>query len=519
MAFQGGLLGTLGITPSYLTGLATTTSQSGAILGLGQVWQGAGQSYLASAGQSLVGSLAGSAVNIGLNSLLNTQVVGPEGLSLTSGANILASTITPYVTSSLAAGINQNLQQSLLKAGPFGPVLSQLGAGLINQAAAGITNSISGAANPVENYKMFPGGGDKGEAPADYGGSAYTLNDVVFSLQPANQGPQAFGDEEAVSDPKTATTAATNQVAGNSGTATTGTQATANAAKADKMAQGTAGVSEYDKAILNFMTKGTPKTDKEILALKPEELRALDDILVATKYEGLDPLPVRGYFGSWSFITAPEDVSWDVANNATRVDIFGTNSPPVVAGSRGMRDLTLGNALVEGFVRKVSVEGKVAALEQLLNYKLNGSDGFVSVPVYQVWANSKSYGGSNAYYIIKDVKVKEAMRDLKGNATRAYVDISLMQVPEYQVRSGRDAASQTTAGASSTILISQKEFRALEAAKQNGGQNAQRGVVGQAGQNVKPQTGGSDAPPPKNDVGVVDVRGVKPGVAKVRTDQ
>jgi hypothetical protein len=148
----------------------------------------------------------------------------------------------------------------------------------------------------------------------------------------------------------------------------------------------------------------------------------------------------------WTFITAPEDISWDIANNAQRVDIFGTNNPPVVAGSRGMRDLTLGNALVEGFVRNVSVEGKVAALEQLMNYSLNSSDGYVSVPVYQLWANEKSYGGSNAYYIIKDIKVKEAMRDLKGNATRAYVDISLMQVPAYQVGTGRDQASQVTAG-------------------------------------------------------------------------
>jgi hypothetical protein len=156
--------------------------------------------------------------------------------------------------------------------------------------------------------------------------------------------------------------------------------------------------------------------------------------------------------GGWTFITAPEEISWDIANNAQRVDIFGTNNPPVVAGSRGMRDLNLGNALVEGFVRNVSVEGKVAALENLLNYSLNSSDGFVSVPVYQVWANSKSYAGSEGYFIIKSVRVRETMRDLKGNSTRAYVDLSLMQVPAYQVNSGRDQASATTAGAKSALL-------------------------------------------------------------------
>lgn len=150
--------------------------------------------------------------------------------------------------------------------------------------------------------------------------------------------------------------------------------------------------------------------------------------------------------GGWTFICAPEDVSWDIANNSSRIDIFGTNNPPVVAGTKGMRDLTLSNSLVEGFVRKVSVEGKIAALEKLMEYSLNTTDGFVSVPVYQVWANSKSYGGSQAYFIIKDVKVKESMRDRQGNATRAYVDISLTQVPAYQVNSGRDQAGQVTAG-------------------------------------------------------------------------
>ena len=151
----------------------------------------------------------------------------------------------------------------------------------------------------------------------------------------------------------------------------------------------------------------------------------------------------------WSFITAPKNISWDIANQATRIDIFGTNSPPVVAGSRGMRDLSLSESLVEGFVRGVTVEGKIAALEKLMNYKLNQTDGFVSVPVYQVTANDKVYG--NGFFIIKDVKIKEEMRDTKGATTRAYVDISLMEVPEYQVNSGRDQASQVAASVTSFL--------------------------------------------------------------------
>jgi hypothetical protein len=232
-------------------------------------------------------------------------------------------------------------------------------------------------------------------------------------------------------------------------------------------------VSDYLNADLSF---GTDVTGSDI----------------ADKLTGTGALAGGG--GGWTFITAPEDVSWDVANAANRVDIFGTNNPPVVAGSRGMRDLTLGNSLVEGFVRNVSIEGKVAALEKLMEYSLNSSDGFVSVPVYQVWANNKSYGGSEAYYIIKDVKVKEAMRDLTGNATRAYVDISLMQVPAYQVNSGRDQASQVTAGGAA--LTPEQKAQASANAQAN------QKVAGAGSDGSKPASGpgvGGSTQPPKSD--------------------
>ncbi len=479
MAFQGGVIGTLGITPSYISTLGTVTAQNGTILGLGQVWQGAGQSYFGSAGQSLAGNLAGSAVNIALNSALGTQVVGPQGIPLTSGTNILASTITPFVTSTIAAGINQNLQQSLQAAGPFGPLLSSLGTNLVNQAFGSVASGLGAASTNVENYKMFPGADGIGEAPAVYNnGSAYTLTDIVFSIQPANQGPQQFGQEQAISDPKSATTVATTQIAGNSGTATSAAQEQSNTIKAEKMVQNTSAPPEEDKAILKFMQKGLPPNVTEFNKLSKVEQEVAVNLAEQSK-EFLAPLPAAGYFGSWSFITAPEDVSWDIANQANRVDIFGTNNPPVVAGSRGMRDLTLSNALVEGFVRGVSLEGKIAALEKLMNYSLNSSDGYVSVPVYQVWASEKSYGGSNAYYIIKDIKVKETMRDLKGNATRAFVDISLMQVPAYQVQSGRDQASQVTAGG---VAIQQRQGVAAQ-----GNQNMQ-------GKGGTPATNGNSKP-------------------------
>jgi hypothetical protein len=196
----------------------------------------------------------------------------------------------------------------------------------------------------------------------------------------------------------------------------------------------------------------------------------------------------------WTFITAPKNVSWNITNASNRVEIFGTNNPPATAGTKGMRELTLNDSLVEGFVRKVTVEGKIASLEKLLQYTLNKGDGFVSVPVYEIWANNKSYGNGNGeggYFIFRDIKVNEMLRDLKGNTTRATVDVSFMQVPAYQVNTGRDQATATTAGRESKLLPT-KPLAGNAAANQ-----VDKGIQDKAGTNAPSSkgTGGQNNQP------------------------
>jgi hypothetical protein len=195
MAWEGGAVPLIAAGPSIITQTAQTAASTAAVAGLQQVWRGAGQSFFGQAGQALTGNLAGSAVNVALNSALGSQVAGPGGFNLTSGATVLASTVTPFVTTSIAAGINQSISNSLQNAGPFAGVLSGVSTSLVGAAAGGITNAIFGGAAGgfASDYKTFPGGSDS-DPDADYGGIAYTRTDVVFSIQPANAGPQSFGD-------------------------------------------------------------------------------------------------------------------------------------------------------------------------------------------------------------------------------------------------------------------------------------------------------------------------------------
>jgi len=195
MATFSGVVSTLGITPSLLT----STSSSLVSAGFNQVFRGsAGRSFVGQAGQAVVSNV----INIAINSALSSQVQGTSGLDLTSGSNFLASTITPLVTSTLAAGINQTIDQTLKAAGPFQPLLSQVSANLVNRGFAGINNLLAGGTGGVaagtSGTKAFPGAGN--EPNAEYaGGGAYTLGtngrDVVFSIRPANEGPQSEGVE------------------------------------------------------------------------------------------------------------------------------------------------------------------------------------------------------------------------------------------------------------------------------------------------------------------------------------
>jgi hypothetical protein len=136
-----------------------------------------------------------------------------------------------------------------------------------------------------------------------------------------------------------------------------------------------------------------------------------------------------------------------------------------------MRDLSLTNCLLEGFSRGVAVEDQVIALESLLNYSLNTSKGFINIPVYHLKANNKAYGDASGndggFYVIKDIKVKESMRDLSGNATRVNVDVSFTQVPQYQVDSGRDQASQAVTG-SKAAFPEQQADQGLDKTKGKG---------------------------------------------------
>ena len=241
MATFSGVVSTLGITPSLLSAIGSTAVNTG----LNQVFQGsAGRSFLGQTGQAVVGNLSKNLINVALNSALGSKINGVSGLSLTSGSNFLASTITPLVTSTLAAEVNKTIDKTLQAAGPFAPLLSQITTGLVSQGVAGLNNLFGnggGAAAPGSSgSKAFPGAGN--EPNAEYsGGGTYTLGtngkDVVFSIRPANEGPQSEGVELSQTGIFAPTTMSMNEIA-NIGYSSIGANSVVNTIKQGEMLNG-----------------------------------------------------------------------------------------------------------------------------------------------------------------------------------------------------------------------------------------------------------------------------------------
>lgn len=173
----------------------------------------------------------------------------------------------------------------------------------------------------------------------------------------------------------------------------------------------------------------------------------------------------------WYFITAPEEVRIRKDSKAEEIATYGTNNPYLNYGTTKLRQLSLSNSMLEGFSNGKEVEGNITQLESCMRMIIDEGSGFTAPYCWNVFAGSKSYGT----YIIKNVSIREKMRDMTGKATRAFVDISLQEVSPYQVTSGTDITSTAVVGD-----VNEKFAAALDAANTNNQVNSQDAAVAKA---------------------------------------
>jgi hypothetical protein len=185
-------------------------------------------------------------VNVGVNQSLGSNLSKQSGINLAGGQNVLKSQLTPLISAKLSNQLSKTVEKtagsvgSLNKALPSSPFLG--GGGQMGGGGFGIGNVLGGGGfggggglgGGIGGFlsglgggggllggmgggggggnKVWPGGG--GSGPSNYGGFMHNLgpngSDVVFSIVPANNGPQTQGLQSAISNPTTATTLPTN---------------------------------------------------------------------------------------------------------------------------------------------------------------------------------------------------------------------------------------------------------------------------------------------------------------------
>jgi hypothetical protein len=185
-------------------------------------------------------------VNVGLSQALGENLSKQSGINLAGGQNVLKTQLTPLVSAGLSNQLSKSVEKTAGSVGPLNKALpsspflgggEQMGGGGFggsNILGGGGSNFGSGGGG-VSNFlsglgigdmlgggggmggggalsKVWPGGG--GNGPSNYGGFMHNLGpngpDVVFSIIPANNGPQTQGLNSAVSNPTTPTTLPSN---------------------------------------------------------------------------------------------------------------------------------------------------------------------------------------------------------------------------------------------------------------------------------------------------------------------
>ena len=204
-------------------------------------------------------------VNVGLSQQLGSNLSQQSGINLAGGQNVLQSQLTPLISAGNSNQLNDVVQNTIGSLGGASPLTSLLpaasflgggglmggggfgigsilggggfgagsllggagfgggellaGAGLgggelLAGAGAGVGSLLAGLGSGLGGLlgglggggggnKIWPGGG--GNGPSDYGGFMHNLgpngSDVVFSIVPANNGPQTAGLNSALSNP------------------------------------------------------------------------------------------------------------------------------------------------------------------------------------------------------------------------------------------------------------------------------------------------------------------------------
>jgi hypothetical protein len=150
---------------------------------------------IAGAGNDLTTGISNSLSNkaaFSVGSVLSNAVKNTSGVGLDSGSNYLLSQVSSLVPPSVGNGLSNAVATQVATVG-INAAKGFVEQGLSNFLGGGRSNLISGLAPSATANRgtiSVPMGVVNQLPDSEYGGGAYTLTDIVFSVVPCNAGPQ-----------------------------------------------------------------------------------------------------------------------------------------------------------------------------------------------------------------------------------------------------------------------------------------------------------------------------------------
>jgi hypothetical protein len=134
-------------------------------------------------------ALTGGPVNFSVNSLTAGAVQNVSGYALNSGSNYFLDQVNRVVPTSVGNGLANAVATQVASVGlkAFQGFASQ---GIQNLFSGNPISGLAPSATANKGTVSVPMSVVDQLPSADYGGSLYTLTDIVFSVVPANAGPQ-----------------------------------------------------------------------------------------------------------------------------------------------------------------------------------------------------------------------------------------------------------------------------------------------------------------------------------------
>ena len=142
----------------------------------------------------------------------------------------------------------------------------------------------------------------------------------------------------------------------------------------------------------------------------------------------------------WRFQYAPQ-ISYTRSSTFVEDKTWGTNVQPSHYNNTSGKKINIQDAILEGMTIGKTVTGAVQALETLMSVTNPDNQDQIAPYAYRLIVGERTFrepiSQKHAPFVIEQIQVREELYDTKGEVLMYKVDISLKEVPYYQINDGR----------------------------------------------------------------------------------